>query len=215
MSHAAVIDLRPMRTQRGADATSEIQSIHAQQHDVIYYEGDPAGRYFRLIDGAVMLYRLLPDGRRQIVELLGPGDYFGLSHEEEFDCTAEVLRPSMISAYDRDACSRNHEFQADLASYLVEHVAKAHGHTVLLGRKSASERIASFLCNLVADPDAQSAKVRLMMTRQEIADFLGLTIETVSRSFSDLRRRGLILMERQDLISIADLSALTALTGDE
>ena len=79
MSHAAIIDLRPMRAQRAVSDSCEIQSLRADQHDIVFYEGDAAGRYFKLIDGAMMLFRLLPDGRRQIVELLGPGDYFGLT----------------------------------------------------------------------------------------------------------------------------------------
>ena len=215
MSHAAIIDLRPMRAQRAVSDSCEIQSLRADQHDIVFYEGDAAGRYFKLIDGAMMLFRLLPDGRRQIVELLGPGDYFGLTLADEYQCTAEVLRPSRIAAYDRSACGEAGHFQQMLSEYLVGRHAAMHGHMVLLGRKSAMERIATFLAGLAGNVEEGEARIRLSLTRQEIADYLGLTIETVSRSFSDLRRRGVIAMERQDLILIADMSAITALTGDE
>ncbi|MGE0232754.1 MAG: helix-turn-helix domain-containing protein [Flavobacteriaceae bacterium] len=215
MSYAAVLDLRPMRAQRDMSDCCEIQSLRAEQHDVVFYEGDAAGRYFKLVEGAMMLYRLLPDGRRQIVALLSPGDYFGLTSAAEYDCTAEVLRPSRVAAYDRDACSGAGGFQQVLAGHLVEKLSAMHAHMVLLGRKSAMERLATFLAELAGRVEEGQARIRLSMTRQEIADYLGLTIETVSRSFSDLRRRGVIAMERQDLILIGDMSAITALTGDE
>src|SRR5690606_20601384 len=77
------------------------QQLHFAPHALIFLEGDPSDRVFQIVDGAVMLYKLLPDGRRQVVELLGPGDVFGLGCTPVYDCAAESLTRAGIVAYDR------------------------------------------------------------------------------------------------------------------
>lgn len=181
-------------------------------HDTVVMEGDPARSVFEVIDGAVMLYKLLQDGRRQVVELLGPGDVFGFSPDLDYDCSAECLVRSRIAIVPRQTVQRCPELQGRLASRGWAQVRALHSHAVLLGRKSAMERVASFLEGL-ARTSTDDAAIRLTMTRQEIADYLGLTIETVSRSFSELRRRGIVTCERQDLIRIPDLDRISVLTG--
>jgi CRP/FNR family transcriptional regulator len=192
-------------------------------HGLIFLEGDQAGYVYQVVDGAVMLYKLLPDGRRQVVELLGAGDIFGLSPHPIYDCAAECLAESSVIAYERAAVERTPAFLLKLCLRVNAQLCALHDHAMLLGRKSALERVASFVMRCVpgrggyecSGPRGKDdhAKVRLGMTRQEIADFLGLTLETVSRAFSELRRRGIVTLEKQDAIRVNDVCSVCRLTG--
>lgn len=180
------------------------------QHTTIYFEGDQADAICQVIDGAIMLYKLLPDGRRQVVELLSQGDVFGFSQGAYRDCSAETLTDTRVRFIERRSAERSCSFQRILARQMLIQLEAMHEHAVLLGRKSAMERVASFLLRLAGDSaDHDGAPlVCLSMTRQEIADYLGLTIETVSRSFSELKRRGLIVLEKQDRVRISRFAAI-------
>ncbi|WP_428643841.1 Crp/Fnr family transcriptional regulator [Roseibium sp.] len=193
-------------------------------HSVIYYEGDPAKRLYELVKGSVMLYKLLPDGRRQVVEVLRPGDIFGLAGSEENDCTAETLTSSEIQEIDLKQVEMSDKLQRTLTRCLTNQMRVLHEHAVLLGRKSAVERVASFLMHLVPDRGGvgcvgpfhesdDSCDLQLYMTRQEIADYLGLTIETVSRVVSDLKRRGVIRVDKADKIHLNRVCSLCQMTG--
>jgi len=193
------------------------------EHDAVFYEGDPADRVYELLEGAVMLFKLLPDGRRQVVELVAPTALFGVVGGKIYDCNAETLTPCVVRVLDRRELDASAEFQSHVARCLREQIERLHDHAVLLGRKSAFERVASFLMRFVpkrgiagclgpqGDKDEQT--IELTMTRQEIADYLGLTIETVSRVISDLKRRGLVAIEKQDRIRITDICGICHLTG--
>ncbi|WP_417670552.1 Crp/Fnr family transcriptional regulator [Roseibium sp.] len=201
------------------------RSANYKAHDVVYYEGDEAKRLYQLVSGTVMLFKLLPDGRRQVVEVLRPGDIFGLAHADEHDCTAETLTDAEVHEVEMRQVEASPEMQYQLASCLTNQMKVLHEHAVLLGRKSAIERVASFLMYLIPDrggvgcigPDLSrsedSCDLQLHMTRQEIADYLGLTIETVSRVVSDLKRRGVIRIDRSDKIHLNRICSLCQMTG--
>ncbi|WP_417680974.1 Crp/Fnr family transcriptional regulator [Roseibium sp.] len=195
-----------------------------EAHDVIYYEGDSAKRIYELASGTVMLFKLLPDGRRQVVEVLRPGDIFGLSNADEYDCTAETLTSSEVHEIDLKLVEASVDLQRKLTRCLTHQMHLLHEHAVLLGRKSAIERVASFLMYLVpnrggvgcigpADEENDGCDIHLHMTRQEIADYLGLTIETVSRVVSELKRRGVIRIDRADKIHLNKVCSLCQMTG--
>ncbi|MEO1199528.1 MAG: helix-turn-helix domain-containing protein [Pseudomonadota bacterium] len=215
------IDLTAIKlAEEGARAP---QLTRLAPHTIVFFEGDEATQVYQVVEGAVMLYKLLPDGRRQVVELLSPGDLFGLTVGTYYDCSAETLSNARVRGFDRRLCDRSSDLMSLMCRHLQEQLGAMREHAVLLGRKSAMERLASFLMRLAlgrtiddADqiilPDSEHV-VQLSMTRQEIADYLGLTIETVSRSFSELRRRGLVSFDRQDKVRIKDLSAMNELTG--
>ncbi|ESR22568.1 helix-turn-helix domain-containing protein [Lutibaculum baratangense] len=190
----------------GTAKRPRLQSFAA--HAEVFAEGDAATAVWEIVEGAVMLYKLLPDGRRQVVELLGPGDFFGFGIGDETDCGAETVTAARIHAHDRRSAEESAELQLRLMAHLRRRVRLIHEHTVLLGRKSALERLATFLVGLPAEE-----VIELALTRQEIADYLGLTIETVSRSFSELRRRGAIVLDRQDRVRLTDREALEELAG--
>ena len=171
-----------------------------------------------------MLYKLLPDGRRQVVELIGAGDVFGFSPSMLRDCSAETLVATHCVAFDRNVVERSPALMRSLSARLYAQLTALHEHVMLLGRKSAMERIASFLTRCIPDrghhgcPGPRGggddhANVHLTMTRQEIADYLGLTIETVSRSLTKLKRRGVVSIGKLDEIYVHDVCRLCRLTG--
>lgn len=216
----ATFEARPPELKQSQSAKAQRYS----QHSVIFYEGDSAERLFELDEGIVMLYKLLPDGRRQVVEILNPGTIFGAAAGETYDCSAETLTGACISAYDRREIDRSASLQRHLTKCLMSQMELMHDHAVLLGRKSAIERVSTFLMRMVprrggegcvgpAETGVDSHNIVLTMTRQEIADYLGLTIETVSRVISELKRRGLIKVERQDQIHISRVCGICQLTG--
>jgi CRP/FNR family transcriptional regulator len=192
------------------------------QHVHLFREGDDATRIYELVDGAVMLYKLLPDGRRQVVELIGPGNVFGISAIPVYECSAETLVSGQAIIHDRAVVERSPELFRRLSARLQAQFCAMHEHAVLLGRKSALERVASFIMQCVPGRGGygcpgpsgdNSINVRLGMTRQEIADYLGLTIETVSRAFSELRRRGIVTIDRQEQVLVKDICRVCKLTG--
>lgn len=201
------------------------KSVRLAEHTVVYYEGDPADRFYEIADGAVMLVKLLPDGRRQLVGILGRGDIFGLPAGEDQDSTAETLVPSVLKAIERRDVRDSAALLNHVNTCLLRQIAGLRDHSVLLGRKSAFERVASFLTQMVPgralgehcrgrpEGDRDEAVVRITMTRQEIADYLGLTIETVSRIISDMKRKGLLVADRQDRLRITDVCALCRKSG--
>ena len=192
-------------------------------HGVVFFEGDPASNIYEVADGSVMLYKLLPDGRRQVVEILGPGDLFGVPAGDVYDTSAETLTETLVHMISRKDAEGSLEIQEHMKKCLVHQVQNLHEHAVLLGRKSAHERVASFLMRFVPSRgdfgcvgpqgEEDQSVVTLHMTRQEIADYLGLTIETVSRVLSDMKRRKVITMEKQDRIRVMNVCGLCHLTG--
>jgi CRP-like cAMP-binding protein len=185
-------------------------------------EGDEARSFYLITEGAVMLSKLLPDGRRQIIELIGPGDVFGITNTRLHDVCAETLSPTRIVAYDRKRVDDTPALQQLITDRMRAQICHLHDHAVLLGRKSAQERVATFLMRLVpgrggidciGSGKSNVAKVRVPLTRQEIADYLGLTLETVSRAFSQLKRDGLLAYGRNDEVTINSVCRLCRVTG--
>lgn len=204
-------------------ASPKARAERYDAHEVLFHEDDSADHIYEVSSGTVILYRLLSDGRRQVVDILGPGDLFGLSATGVHDCSAETLTAADVRLLDRRDIENSSDLQSHVNQCLTHRLEALHSHAVLLGRKSAQERVTSFLMRFVpnrgavgcAGPQAggDSAVVVLRMTRQEIADYLGLTIETVSRVLSDLKRRGVISIEKNDRIRLADVCRVCRLTG--
>lgn len=190
---------------------------------MVFREGDEAHSIFQVLEGAVMLYKLLPDGRRQVVELLSAGDVFGFSPRSVRDCFAETLLETRCLVLHRDVVERSPALMRWLTVHLRLQLCALHDHVTLLGRKSAMERLASFLMRHVPgrgrDPcpgppaGDDDAVFRLTLMRQEIADYLGLTIETVSRLLTELKRRGIVKVNKLDELFVYDVCELCRLTG--
>jgi CRP/FNR family transcriptional regulator len=207
------------------DDGDELQGreLHFPPRTLIFQEGDAAKSLFQVERGMVMLYQLLPDGRRQVVEFLKAGDVFGFTAAPVRDCSAETLVETTCSAYDRAAVERSPALTQKFSGAVFAQLCGLHEHVMLLGRKSASERIASFLMRCIPGrgrgkcpgppPGDDSASVPLAMTRLEIADFLGLTIETVSRVLTRLKRRGILSIKKLDEVGVCDVCRLCRLSG--
>jgi CRP/FNR family nitrogen fixation transcriptional regulator len=165
--------------------------------ETVFSEGDAATHVYRVICGAVRLCKHMPDGRRQIVDFRLPGDFFGLMPVSAYVFTAEVVTDAVIVSYPRTQVERLGEqfvsVRHGLVSLLSEAMLGMHSHLVMLGRQTAKERLAGFLHKLAARADAANGDtVELPMSRQDIADYLGLTIETVCRELSALKKSRIV-----------------------
>ncbi|MBN9481231.1 MAG: helix-turn-helix domain-containing protein [Bordetella sp.] len=194
------------------------ETITAQPGQALFHEGDPNPYVFNVVDGAVKLYRLLPDGRRQITGFLFQGDFLGLGVRGASSFTAEALTPVNACRFRRGDFDQLLNALPALEHRLValagDELMAAQEQIVLLGRKTARERLASFLSRL-SDRQVQlggaRGQVHLPMTRLDIADYLGLTIETVSRVFTQFKTSGLIQLLPGNDVALPDPAALKAL----
>ena len=178
----------------------------------IYGENEPADYVYKVMTGSVRVYRILQDGRRQIEAFYFPGDVFGMelgshhasSAEAVSACTISVVRRSTLLA----ATAKDPQISNRLWSYTAHELERARRHAMLLV-KTAQERVASFLIDISNRLTGEA--VELPMSRQDIADYLGLTIETVSRTLTQFQQtsaielatsRRMILRNRQALINL-------------
>ncbi len=203
--------------EREADALSALHSSgivsRFGRNQTIFNEGDDARYSYRVVEGGVRLCKLMPDGRRQIAEFMLPGDLFGFELGDEHSLTAEALGDVVIMRCARSQMERMSDEQPLIRKQLMDHLRRelssAQTHLVMLGRQTAKERIASFLLLLAERADAEDGDMLdLPMSRQDVADYLGLTIETVCRALSDLKRESLIGIPNRHQIEIKRLAAL-------
>lgn len=188
----------------------------------IFSEGDDAGSLFNVTGGVVKLYKLLPDGRRQITGFLFPGDFLGLAVNEQYGYSAEAVEPVRLCRFPREPLERVMDkyphMKARLFTMASNELAAAQDQMLLLGRKTARERIASFLLQLQNSAKRRGQPgnpVRLPMNRGDIADFLGLTTETVSRTISAMKRSGVISLREGGNVEIRDQAGLDAIAAGE
>ena len=180
----------------------------------IYGENEPADYVYKVISGAVRTYKVLYDGRRQIDAFYLPGDIFGLELGDEHSCSAEAITETTVVLVKRTrvlaAADKNSDVARSLWSLTAGNLRRAQDHALLL-IKSAQERVAAFLLEM-AERLAAGSALELPMSRQDIADYLGLTIETVSRSLSQLERSAAIAVSAtRRIIVLRDRSALRRL----
>ena len=192
-------------------------TVHYDAGETVVFEADQAANVYSLTSGLLRLSKLLPDGRRQIAGFLFPGDFLGITMEEEHAFTAEAIAPSALCKFPRrqfdDFVSEHPELERRLYAVAAHELAAARQQLVLLGRKTATERIASFLmmlagrCHSLRDgPD-----IPFPMSRADIADYLGLRIETVSREISALKVARVIQLTGRQSFRIVDRQRLEQL----
>jgi CRP-like cAMP-binding protein len=174
-------------------------TIEAAAGQTIVLEGDPCSHCFSVLSGAVRLHKGTADGRRQLIDFLIAGDCFGLMGSQ-YSYGVEAITESTLVKASRATLATAVRDQPEMAERLIERaaaeLARAHEHILLLGRKNAQEKVASLLVDLArrlgADPSRSA--FRLPISRQEMADQLGLTIETVSRTMTRLKQEGFIAL---------------------
>lgn len=177
--------------------------------DVLIREGEPADHLFNVKSGAVKIYKLLADGRCQITGFLFPGDFLGLAHRETYVFSAEALNDVEVCRFPR---TRYEEvvrscpgLERRLLAVASNELVAAQDQMLLLGRKSAKEKIVSFLLQLshrAVQRGRPATPVELPMTRTEISDYLGLTTETVSRVMTQLKTTGAIRIIGQSRVEL-------------
>lgn len=180
----------------------------------IYAEGDMADCWYKVVSGTVRICKLLADGRRHIAEFCFAGDYFGLPPAGIRAFSAEAVGDVVIMRYPQRAADRlideNPRLARGLCDVTLRDLAHAQTRMLLLGRMTACERVASFLLEISERRDAQRG-LDLPMSRLDIADYLGLTIETVCRVLSTFKRDGVIAIPTPHRIELRDRDALEAL----
>jgi CRP/FNR family transcriptional regulator len=205
--------------QRPADPLDAIATPAALDRDQpLFREGESADNVFEVTSGTIRVFKLLPDGRRQIIGFLEVGDFLGLSFNENYLYTAEAVTPASVRRFSRrrlDALiDENQEVRRRLMAITANELLTAQDQMVLLGRKTAKEKLCTFLMNLsgkAARRGLNGAKITMPMGRADIADYLGLTIETVSRTITCLKTAGLIRLLDNHKVELSDPDAIAEL----
>ena len=190
--------------------------MHFAQDRDIYGEGDDADVFFKVVSGVVRTCKFLSDGRRQIDSFHVAGDVFGLEAGAKHGLCAEAVCDCTVISYRRRGlemlAANDESLSHQLFSFAMRSLARAQEHSLLLGRRSAIEKVAAFLVEW-AEHAPESKVITLAMTRQDIADYLGLTMETVSRTLSQLERDALIELPTARQIRMKNLTALRNLNS--
>jgi len=183
-------------------------------------EGDSAESFFNITSGTAKLYKLLPDGRRQITGFAGPGHFLGLAVSSVYAFSAEAIAPVRFCRFSRPKLRKLliefPKLERRLLEVAANELVAAQEQMLLLGRKTARERLASFLLMQTERSTScagRGERITLPMTRGDIADYLGLTIETVSRTLSRLRAEQMIDIPNTSDVVILNCGALENLAG--
>jgi len=213
-----ILDFGPQRGAAARIAPLEpLRRVNARE--TLFYEGDPAEHVYEVEQGTITLYKLLPDGRRQVTGFLSAGHLLGLAHGGRYIYTAEAVTDVALARYPRAQFERLVRevpgFARRVFAATSDELRAAQDQMLLLGRKSADERVASFVL-MMADrqEDAQGA-VHIPMGRGDIADYLGLTTETVSRTLSKFKRDGLIGLSHPSRVELFDRDRLEGIASGE
>jgi CRP/FNR family transcriptional regulator len=181
----------------------------------LFYEGDLAEHCYKVVSGAIRTCKVLADGRRQLADFFLPGDLIGFDVGESHSFAAEAITDSVVLKFPRrrieTLMSDHPRAGRAVLALAIERLAAAQSQMVLLGRKNATERLASFLLGLIdrtGQAEAETPVVELTMTRADIADYLGLTIETVSRTFARLKRLDAIALPNPQRVVVRDRDLL-------
>jgi CRP/FNR family transcriptional regulator len=188
---------------------------------IVFLEGDDSTYLFNIVAGAVRLSKSLPDGRRQVTGFLFPGDFLGLSIKDIYTYSAEAIVDSKLCRFERKRLTKLLEEFPKLEQRLLvlasNELAQAQDHLLILGQKTANERLATLLWKFAEriGQEVQNGYVfELPMNRADIGAYIGLTIETVSRTFTNLRNRGIIQVYDARHITIPDLDELIKVSGE-
>jgi len=187
--------------------------VTLKRDETLFREGDAAQYYFKVVQGAVRSCKLLRDGRRHVGDFYLPGDFIGLDAEQDYIFTAEAIADATVVRYSRRSvealAAQEPKIGRRLLSLACHSLNAAQQQMLLLSRKTAEERIASFLMGIAEKKGGM--QVTLPMTRTDIGDHLGLTMETVSRALAHLKHEGVIELKSSHDVRIRDREALADL----
>ncbi len=189
--------------------------VRLRRGEALNGRSDGADDYWTVIQGAVMLHKLLPDGRRQVAYFGFPGETLSAKLDPRFDAfgvqaVCETLLCRVSEAAIAELCA-NDALAEQFLSEAYARIAQAGLHSVVLGRMTAGERIATFLCELIfrtGERLCDDTTFLLPMSREDIADYLGLNSETVSRIFTRLKKAGILELPKADRARLKNATAL-------
>ncbi len=197
-----------------------VRQVRLAPGQTLFQEGDEAENVFNVVGGVIKLYKLLRDGRRQITGFLFPGDFLGIASRDGYSHSAEAVTAVRLCRFPRRRLEplfdRYPKLEHRLLGIATDELTAAQDQMLLLGRKTAAEKLASFLLSLerrIGAAGEPAPSLSVPMSRSDVADYLGLTVETVSRTFGRFRKLGLVdvpdahtvvLRRRQGLERIAD-----------
>jgi CRP/FNR family nitrogen fixation transcriptional regulator len=191
--------------------------ISAAEGEEVFAEGDDTDHFYKVISGVVRVCKFLSDGRRQIEAFHVEGEVFGLELGDSRTMSAEAVGDCTLVAYRRrgaeSLAQKDESVGRQLFQYAMLNLAHAQDHSLLLARRGASEKVAAFLLGWARQLSASGKLIGLAMSRQDIADYLGLTIETVSRSLSQMERQGVIALPSLREVRLNNIEALKVLAA--
>src|ERR1700730_14442467 len=185
-----------------------------QRGQEVCSQGQPADYWYFVVSGAARRCVFRPDGRRQIIDLLLSGDFFGFTAGKEYDFSVEAIaRDTVVAAYPRRrvefAADSDPELAREIRRIAFEAISRLQAQLLILGWITAPEKVGSFILEMAMRLSRGRAdSVALPITRYDIAEYLAVSVETVSRSLTDLKRRGLIQMPGTRTVNILDRHAL-------
>lgn len=213
LEHTGAV-VHPLNAEQGVGMAIGKVSTHSPK-DTLFWEGDPADDVFKVIRGTVCLYQLLPDGRRQVSRFCHAGDLIGLTATETYPYTADALTNLTTVRIRRSQLDTEMEgnpaVRGDVLRAIQDELNRTQNQLLLLGRKTAVERVASFLSAMSEQAmrdGGDGRAVELPMTRVDIADYLGLTHETVCRVLGQLKRDGVVGIPDPHRIELRQLDVL-------
>ncbi|KNG91870.1 cyclic nucleotide-binding domain-containing protein [Pseudaestuariivita atlantica] len=180
----------------------------------LYFEGDDVTHLFIIETGVVRLTRVLEDGRRQVIAFGYPGDIIGFPAQDTHHTDCDALCDTKLCSIPRkvlEDSSADPDLHSVLIQAALQEISAMQDHFMMLGRKSAPEKVASFLTVLlerIGDTSVEPQVLALPMSRSDIADFLGLTTETVCRCLTALRKAEIIRIDGISKVAVLDQSAL-------
>ncbi|HLI14362.1 MAG TPA: cyclic nucleotide-binding domain-containing protein [Alphaproteobacteria bacterium] len=201
-----------------AQLSALMTQVMVEAQGTVLCEGDPATFLFNIVEGTIRVHKLLPDGRRQITGFLYPGDFLGLAVHDSYAYSAEAITDSRLCRFPRDdfytLMRQMPRLEQRLLGMASNELIEAQDQILLLGRKTAQEKIASFFLMIsrrAARRGQPENPIHLPMGRTDIADFLGLTTETVSRTFTQLKTSHVIRLLENSQVLLADQGALSSI----
>lgn len=176
----------------------------------IFTEGDTLEQYYNITEGTIRVIRILPDGRRAILDFLYPGDFLGLNSKGQYAYSAEAITEVKLCSFPRTKLQAmfksTPKMESRLLGMFTEKLISSQQQQGDLARKSPRERLATFLLALAEKKGIKEGEnaFRLPMTREDISDYLGLTIETISRTFSAFTKDGYIKINQRKIITLLE-----------
>ena len=195
--------------------------VRLRQGQFLFHQGDAAETIYRVAEGVVRLARVTERGHQQVIAFGYPGDIVGLPVRGLRNTDCDALTPAVLTAIGArlpEASAGEAAEAAFLAAAALWEVGAMHEHLMTLGRKSSRERVASFLIVLMrraGRAEADGIHIDLPMSRADIADFLGIRTETVSRAFTDFRTSGLIALPSPQHVTVLRPDALAEVAEDD